>query len=451
MAYRISFVPKKTGHPVSNEALAAVGSIMLALAECSPLGIEGANPPTADQVFGKVKHHAAQIVEFSNLRTICAPDEELKALQRGILSSLERIPMHRSAHGFIRFRDAKSCATAHTAYWGRNSDKLVVLNMDAKNFFHSVTSPVVRKALEAHGITSSITTKIIDTCMLRATPELAWAALVGLNDMAARFRMPVSPEVLRRVNHLFLHAPESWAGFLKKISFSVVQGLLQTGPGVTTMTKFLPQGAPTSPLLSNLALKIVDIRLSAMAKAFGGFYTRYADDMTVTWIAFTKGHVIDGMYRCAQEVLDEYHVQLNRSKKRVMGRGVRQDIVGYCVNAGRPTISQKFRRKVRAAIHNETVRGSENFRSKQRPPAFPGESYPGYELTVERQQAIRGKISYVGSVHPQEADGMVRQLEAALSGPMRELGDDAEHEFEINFETTDREIGGGDRGEAHLD
>ncbi len=42
----------------------------------------------------------------------------------------------------------------------------------------------------------------------------------------------------------------------------------------------LPQGAPTSPRLSNLVNHPMDARLAALAAASGAVYTRYADDMT---------------------------------------------------------------------------------------------------------------------------------------------------------------------------
>lgn len=42
----------------------------------------------------------------------------------------------------------------------------------------------------------------------------------------------------------------------------------------------LPQGAPTSPIVSNLICNILDIRILNLVKKYRMNYTRYADDMT---------------------------------------------------------------------------------------------------------------------------------------------------------------------------
>lgn len=150
---------------------------------------------------------------------------------------------------------------------------------------------------------------------------------------------------------------------------------------------FLPQGAPTSPAITNLVMKVVDIRLLAMAKAFGAHYTRYADDLTFSWPYFTKGKVVDGLKRCVSEVVGEYGLKPNSKKVKVMGPGQRQDIVGYCVNSGKPTINSKYRKSLRRAIMWSQQSGK-----------------------TDQFERLMGMAGYVGSAHPEESEKMKSQI-----------------------------------------
>jgi hypothetical protein len=267
------------------------------------------------QALSAIKHAAGHIIEGGKVRTICAPDEHLKKMQRRVLRSLQNLPMHTSAHGFIRGRDPITCASAHTSYWGGKANDLVVLNMDAKNFFPSITSQVVRKALEANHVRGVDIEEVISNCMCRADETMALGIVQGL--------MRLCGERNDRITKLALIVFESFTngsgvvmpeGSSRRLAFSFCQGFLSLGPSVNMVNKFLPQGSPTSPMLSNVAFKLVDIRLSAMAASYGGFYTRYADDLTVTWKVPTKGKVIDSMYRCSELVLAQFGVAMNRAK-----------------------------------------------------------------------------------------------------------------------------------------
>jgi RNA-directed DNA polymerase len=53
--------------------------------------------------------------------------------------------------------------------------------------------------------------------------------------------------------------------------------------GLCTFRSAVPQGAPTSPALSNLVNVPLDETLSALARRSGGLYTRYGDDLTFSW------------------------------------------------------------------------------------------------------------------------------------------------------------------------
>lgn len=103
-----------------------------------------------------------------------------------------------------------------------------------------------------------------------------------------------------------------------------VAGLLA---GLCTLGKSLPQGAPTSPAISNLVCKELDRRLFSYAVKNTYRYTRYADDITLS------GDVdISESYKFLQRIFLENGFFINESKTRVMRRGARQLVTGVVVN-----------------------------------------------------------------------------------------------------------------------
>jgi RNA-directed DNA polymerase len=140
-------------------------------------------------------------------RTIEAPNDKLKALQRRVLHRLlNPLPMHPAATGFVRGRSIVDNARPHV---GRG----VVINLDLADFFPSIAAERVAAAFRG----------------------LGWDA-----DAAA---------ILSRI---------------------------------CTNEGHLPQGAPTSPAISNLVCRRLDERLARLVSQFDGHYTRYADDITVS-------------------------------------------------------------------------------------------------------------------------------------------------------------------------
>jgi Reverse transcriptase (RNA-dependent DNA polymerase) len=311
-------------------------------------------------------------------RVICAPSEELKSRQDDILRELSRIPAHRNAHGFVRGRCALSCAQAHVNYWGKRDKGLVLLNADVEGFFHSTSREQVKNALVKHGIAETNTDLILDQCMLRASPELCIEALTRLARLFG-ISKPATAQFVSSIKDVIL-----WENpIIDQYRHLILTAVLGLGPSIVPNGYFLPQGAPTSPVLSNLVCKIIDIRLTAMAKAFGAFYTRYADDITFSWPTFTKGKEIDGLKRCSAEVFLEYGYKYHPKKVRVVGPGGKQDIVGYVINSGRPTVSQSYRRRIREEIDRE--RKTKGATSSE---------------VIDR---LIGQAGYIQPLHPKEA------------------------------------------------
>lgn len=111
----------------------------------------------------------------------------------------------------------------------------------------------------------------------------------------------------------------------------------------------LPQGAPTSPLLTNTVCSKLDKRLMGLARRFGLHYTRYADDMT-----FSSMHNVyqeDGLFRSKlKEIIEEQGFVINEKKNRLFHDGMRQEVTGLTVNS-EVNVSRKFISDIRYYLH----------------------------------------------------------------------------------------------------
>ncbi len=111
----------------------------------------------------------------------------------------------------------------------------------------------------------------------------------------------------------------------------------------------LPQGAPTSPTLTNIVCEKLDQRLSGLAKRFYLRYSRYADDIT-----FSSNHNVyaeDGEFRLElQRIIHGQNFRINDSKTRLQKRGYRQQVTGLTVNE-QPNVSSRYIKQIRSWLH----------------------------------------------------------------------------------------------------
>ncbi len=111
----------------------------------------------------------------------------------------------------------------------------------------------------------------------------------------------------------------------------------------------LPQGAPTSPILSNLVNYRMDARLAGLAKRSNATYSRYADDIIFSFTEDDR-RFIRGVIRRVARILNETGYRMNRSKLRVMRQHNRQIVTGLVVNE-KVQLPRKTRRWLRAVEH----------------------------------------------------------------------------------------------------
>ncbi len=159
----------------------------------------------------------------------------------------------------------------------------------------------------------------------------------------------------------------------------------------------VPQGAPTSPVISNICAMTLDNRLSGLARRFHLIYTRYADDIT-----FSSNHNVyqkDGAFmEELNRIIAECHFTINPKKTRLQKRGSRQEVTGLTVGQ-KTNVSRKYIKNLRALIHKiryqesptmhdiHVVRGKLNFLRMVK-----GTDNPTYIAYVKKlNMAVKGK------------------------------------------------------------
>lgn len=113
----------------------------------------------------------------------------------------------------------------------------------------------------------------------------------------------------------------------------------------------LPQGAPSSPVLTNVVCEQLDRKLSALAGAYGLRYTRYADDITFSG----ERDLFDGEGRFCQAMRHIVEVEeglaINGDKTRLRNREQRQEVTGLTVNE-KVNVSKAYVKALRTMLVN---------------------------------------------------------------------------------------------------
>lgn len=203
-----------------------------------------------------------------------------------------------------------------------------------------------------------------------------------INADIFRFFPSVKGEAVR---NLFLRAP-----FEFDIQLASAVALL------CLYKNWLPTGAPTSPVISNLICLELDQELEALARAHGYVYTRYADDLSFSGDTHPEkdGKLVDGhgFRRELESSLGRHGFQLNRKKYRVQTKQSRQSVTGLTVNE-KVNVPRKYQRRLRAIRHNIMVSGM-----LESSAIYYGRSQVNIRDVQKFIAVIRGKTEYVRMV-----------------------------------------------------
>ncbi len=119
----------------------------------------------------------------------------------------------------------------------------------------------------------------------------------------------------------------------------------------------LPQGAPTSPVITNIICQRLDHLLSGVAKRFGLKYSRYADDITFSSmhnVYQTESEFLKELHR----IIEEQNFHIKESKTRLQKDGYRKEVTGLLVNE-KANVQQRYIKQLRMWLYTWETYGYE--------------------------------------------------------------------------------------------
>ena len=273
-------------------------------------------------------------------RLISAPMPRLKNAQYWVLQNiLYKKTLHESAHGFVPQRSIITNAAPHLA-------KKVVINIDMKDFFPTVTYRRVKGLFKGMGYSEQIA---IVLALLCTEPQIDEVTLDGQN-------------------------------------YYVAQG-----------ERYLPQGAPTSPAITNILCSRLDSRFAGMCRKLGWTYTRYADDLT---FSADKIEDINRVLWQSKQIVESEGFVLHPKKIKVMRVGSKQEVTGIVVNKNLNVPRAKLK-QFRAVLHQIDKNGVEGI-------SFGN----GFIL-----HTIQGFANYVNMVNPAKGAALIAKVKNILAKP----------------------------------
>ena len=270
-------------------------------------------------------------------REISAPMPELAAAQQWILANvLSKVPTTAFAHGFVPGKSTKTNAAPHVK-------RAAVVNMDLKDFFPTIVFPRVKGLFRSIGY---------------------------------------SPAVATVFALLATEAPR------REVEYDGRRWHVAIGP------RALPQGACTSPALSNLAARTLDARYAGLAAKLGWTYTRYADDLTFSGDppsrpkdgasagappapGWRDARSVAWLLARTRHIAEDEGFAMNEKKIRVQRRNTAQVVTGIVVNE-KTAVPRAERRRIRAMAHRAKTKG-------------------GVDLNV-----LKGFVAYISMVNPEQ-------------------------------------------------
>ena len=166
---------------------------------------------------------------------------------------------------------------------------------------------------------------------------------------------------------------------------------------------FLPQGAPTSPIITNIVCRRIDSKLSQLALENKAKYSRYADDIT---FSCQENIFDDNFLEKIKAILSEDKYEINKEKTRISNWRQRQEVTGVVVNE-KKNLPREYTKDIRFWLFSWKKFGETNTQAdfEKRFPQKKGfKRYNG--VTIQFKNYLYGKIQYLRMIRGKE-DSMV--------------------------------------------
>lgn len=195
--------------------------------------------------------------------------------------------------------------------------------------------------------------------------------------------------------------------FFPSIEFRRVKSVLELNPfnlkeererlafiiaNIVTYKNSLPQGAPTSPIVSNIVCQRLDRKLTKFSIEKRIRYSRYADDLT---FSTNKDIFNDDFIRDIEKIIIEENFSINSDKTRIQSSMDRQEVTGLIVNQ-KVNVKKEYFNSIRAMLNNWEKGGLDfaqreyNYHKKK------------IEQNIDFRNALRGHIDFIGSIKGKE-------------------------------------------------
>jgi RNA-directed DNA polymerase len=289
-------------------------------------------------------------------RQISIPSPQLRRVQQWITRYvLNSVPPHHRSFAFSPGSSILACASRHCgARW--------LIKMDITGFFSSISEIQVYRVFHS----------------------LGYQPLVAFELARITTYAPDSSPRYRKQN---------WRGW-HKIGAIAQYSNRRIG--------YLPQGAPTSPMLSNLVMKRTDSEIDSLSLSAGLTYSRYSDDMVFS----TRGHTFDrsrakDFIGVVTRVLLRVGFYPNMTKCVIVPPGARKIVLGLLVDKSTPRLSREFRSNLRQHLYYLQKFGPVEH-AKAR----------GFESLWSMRRHIRGLIDFANMIDAPYAATLLPLFEA---------------------------------------